>query len=242
MNLNYQWHQGVDAVSLAEHLAGEIALKINQAIISNGRAVIAFSGGSTPKPMFQALAKHDIAWSKVVLTLVDERWVDESHELSNGAFLKTHLIDLIDGEKPIFCPLYQPADSVEESCENVLKHYCELTESQQSSPRSFDLVVLGMGSDGHTASFFPDASNIEDLIDPQSEQVLLTCASPTTKVSRITWSVPMLLASPCLVLHITGHTKAEVFQQACDNSDVKTLPIRSMLFQDKTEVQVYYAD
>jgi len=242
MSPNYQWNQGADAQSLAEHLAGEIAVVLNQAISDNGRAVVAFSGGSTPKPMFQALSQHDIEWSKVVVTLVDERWVDESHELSNGAFLKAHLIDLIDGDKPAFCPLYQPAESVEDSFTVVLDQYCELTHSDVSSPAGFDLVVLGMGGDGHTASFFPDAPNIADLVDPNTSAVLLSCESATTQVARITWSVPMLLSSPNLILHITGVGKSEVFQKACEESDAQILPIRSMLFQDKTELQVYYAD
>ena len=242
MNPNFQWHEGADALSLAEHLAGEIAIKTNDAILDKGSAVIALSGGSTPKPMFEALAQHHIDWSKVILTLVDERWVDQNHELSNSAFLKTYLIDHIEGTKPAFVSLYSPANDVESSCDNVLDAYCQSTNSTKESLREFDVVVLGMGGDGHTASFFPDAPNIAELVDAKLNEPLLTCSSATTQVPRITWSVPMLLNTGFLALHFTGDTKAAVFQQAATGGESTELPIRSVIFQDKTELNVFYAD
>ena len=242
MNANFQWHQGADSISLAEHLAGEIASVINDAIVEKGVAIMALSGGSTPKPMFQALAEHDVDWSKVIITLVDERWVDESHELSNGAFLKQHLLSHIEGTQPTFVSLYQTAQSVADSCELVLSDYCDKTNSSPSSPSPFDVVVLGMGGDGHTASFFPDAPNIADLVESNQKEFLLTCESPTTQVERITWSVPMLLKTSFLALHFTGEAKSAVFQQAVDGRDATELPIRSVIFQDKKELNVFYAD
>ena len=239
---NFEWHQGADQLSLAEHLAGEIVLQINQAIEAKGQAIVVFSGGSTPKPLFEALASDEIDWARVVVTLVDERWVDHNHTLSNSAFLQTYLLDLIDGPKPEFVTLYQSAETVEESCSLVLESYKKLTNSSGSAMQAFDVVVLGMGSDGHTASFFPDAANINELVDPNSTDALLTCSSPTTQVPRITWSVPCLLNTSFLALHITGETKADVFQRACVNHNAFELPIRCAIFQDTTKLQVFYAD
>ena len=114
MNSNYTFHQGADAQSVAEHLAGELAQQIFQAIGEKGSAVLALSGGSTPKPLFEALAEHDIDWSKVIVTLVDERWVDEEHMLSNAAFMKTYLLDKLPTSVR-FVPLYQQADTVRQA-------------------------------------------------------------------------------------------------------------------------------
>ena len=241
MQTNYQWHQGADQDSLAEHLAGELVVQMNNRIAHKGSVVLALSGGSTPKPLFKALAQHDVDWSKVIITLVDERWVPASHELSNAAFMQQHLLNDLP-ESVRFVPLYHAADSVEASCEWVLAEYCQATHSTPEAPRAFDIVILGMGGDGHTASFFPDASNIAELVDPASASSLLTCESPSTQVERITWSLPMLLNVTFLALHITGESKKRVFEQACDHGDITELPIRSAIFQDTILLNVYYAD
>ena len=241
MNTNFVWHQGADQQSLADNLAGELTVLINNAIADKGSAVIAFSGGSTPKPLFKALATHEIEWSKVIITLVDERWVPETHELSNAAFLKQYLLNDLPSEVR-FVPLFQAADSVTASFPGVIANYCEATGSSTRDPRSFDIVILGMGGDGHTASFFPDADNVAELVNPQATEPLLSCVSPSTQVERITWSVPMLLNTDYLALHITGEAKKTVFEQACEAEDATELPIRCAIFQQIVPLNVYYAD
>ena len=236
---NFDWHQAQDTQSLADHLANEIAARLQAAIRDKGRAFIAVSGGSTPKPMFAALADADIDWSRVVITLVDERWVPESHDLSNAAFLRTHLLSKLPSQA-VFVPLYHAAESVENSFEQVLSAFAEVNDTD-GLPR-FDVVVLGMGGDGHTASFFPDASNVAQLVDPSTKQALLSCESPSTQVARITWSLPVLLNTDFLALHFTGEAKKRVFETALEDTDATVLPIRSALFQSKIPLQVFYAD
>ncbi len=233
---NYIWHQANDADSLAEHLAAEVVAQLQAALNLRSRATIAFSGGSTPKPLFEALVDADLDWSKVTATLVDERWVPESHDLSNAAFLKQHLLDRLPVQAS-FLPLYQIADSVEASIPLV-----EDLVERSSLGKRFDVVILGMGGDGHTASFFPDASNIAELVDPTAKARLMTCESPSTQVSRITWSLPALLNTECLMLHFTGKGKQQVFERALESQDAKELPIRSAVFQTQTPLQVFYSD
>lgn len=233
---NHQWHDYDSQAELATELAALITDKLTKAIAKNGKATVAFSGGSTPKPLFQALQKQDIDWANVVVTLVDERWVPETHELSNGAFLKKFLLDELSVQ-PVFVPLYQPADNVKASLNIVATDYAEKSSTQQPA---FDVVVLGMGGDGHTASFFPDASNVADLVDPNSDKTLLTCISPSTDVDRVTWSLPVLLNTEFLALHIVGEGKLTVFKQALENNNALELPIRSAIFQDKTPLRVFY--
>lgn len=242
VNSNFNWHEGADTISLAEHLAGEIAIQINNSIAEKGNAVVAFSGGSTPKPLFKALADHDIDWLNVIVTLVDERWVDIDDELSNGAFLTEYLLSELGDNSPTFVPLFNSETTAEKGRFKALEHYCKTTNSDVTEPRKFDVVILGMGNDGHTASFFPDADNIADLVNPDSSDYLLSCSTPTTQVERITWSVPMLLNTSFLALHMTGESKADVFQKACSSAQASELPIRSVIFQNKTPLNVYYAD
>jgi len=236
-NANYQWH-GFDSQSaLASQLAGVITQKIAEAIAQKGHAVVAFSGGSTPKPLFQALQQQDIDWARVIVTLVDERWVPETHELSNGAFLKRYLLDELSVQ-PVFVPLYQEADTVDASLSLVAD---DMTQKTQANRPAFDVVILGMGGDGHTASFFPDAENVAELVNANSDDVLLTCHSPSTQVERVTWSLPALLNTSLLALHIVGESKEVVFQQALQSDDAIELPIRSAIFQSKTPLEVFYA-
>jgi len=241
MQANYTWQYAADPLSLAENLAGEVVVQIDAAIAVNGSAVLALSGGSTPKPLFEVLAEHDIDWSKVIITLVDERWVDESHELSNAAFMKKYLLDRLPNSVR-FAPLYHPANSVDESLPFVIGDYCQVTNSTVNKLRAFDVVILGMGGDGHTASFFPDAKNIADLIDPNTSKHLLSCHSPSTQVERVTWSLPMLLETRFLALHITGNSKLAVFERAASGGEITELPIRAAVFQNQVPLNVYYAD
>lgn len=238
---NFSWHQKSSQQQLAAALADEVARQINHRINLAGRAVVALSGGSTPKLFFKQLATRDVDWTKVFVTLVDERWVDESHTLSNAAFLKEYFLSLLE-TPATFIPLYVPAENVDASLGSVLQNYCELTESALSQPAEFDVVVLGMGEDGHTASFFPDAANIAELIDRDSPSALLSCESPSSQVARVTWSLPQLTDAKMLILHITGEAKKAVFKRAEQNNDALELPIRSVLFQDSSALQVYYAD
>ncbi len=239
---NIVWNEGVDPQSLAENLAGELVVQISNAIDVKGRAVIALSGGSTPKPLFKALSEHDIEWDKVIITLVDERWVPESHELSNAAFMKKHLLDSLPTQTR-FVPLYQEAQSVQASFDLVLADYQAATGAPEAEPvTSFDIVILGMGGDGHTASFFPDADNIDELVAIDAKAPLLTCSSPSTQVERITWSLPTLLNTTFLALHFTGSGKLDVFDAAVSGGALEELPIRSAIFQTRTPLNVYYAD
>jgi len=245
MDANYLWHQGKDALSLADSLATDLATHITNSIGQKGSAVIALSGGSTPKPLFDSLTKLDIDWSKVLITLVDERWVDRTHGLSNEAFVQRYLLDYLPSSVEFF-PLYRASDSAKQSLSEVLAEYCAQTKSRPVSPRSFDAVVLGMGGDGHTASFFPDADNIDELVDQNAPNYLYSCDSQTTQVERITWSLPMLLDASFLALHFTGPEKEAVFNRAIQTGDgadaTRRLPIRSVLFQNRTTVNVYYAN
>ena len=223
--------------ALGQLLADDLVTHLQSCIDQNGHVVLAVSGGSTPKPLFTALQQSSLDWSKIVITLVDERWVPLDHELSNGALVKQTLLD--DLPVATFVPLYQPANSVDESLTAVLDSYRAANNGHLSE---FDAVVLGMGGDGHTASFFPDADNIEELVSLDHEVPLLTCESPSTQVPRVTWSAPMLLNTSFLALHFCGADKFEVYEQACQSGPITELPIRVAIHQHQTPLNIYYSD
>ncbi len=238
----YLWIENSSRDRLAKNLAEDITVQINQSIKANGRASVAFSGGSTPTPMFAALSECEIDWSKVIITLVDERCVAEQHILSNARFIKNKLLDKLP-EPATFIPLYySELDDISEIFYKVISTYCVATDSELDDLAPFDVVVLGMGGDGHTASFFPDADNINTLVDTNTDEYLFSSESVSTQVSRITWSLRMLLNTKMLALHFTGDVKKKVFEQAANGGDAAELPIRTAIFQNNSRLKVYYAD
>ncbi len=198
-------HCHQDATEQALSLAKTIAGKLERAILSKGSATIAFSGGSTPKAMLQQLAIQAIDWSKVYVTLVDERCVSESSDRSNWRMLKQNFLDYIEqsgSPMPHLMPLFIENESIELRATRI-----------DQFPVPFDVVHLGMGEDAHTASFFPDAGNIDELIDINNTKKMLTAISKSSKEQRLTWSLPLLLDTEYIVLQINGDKKKKLLNK-----------------------------
>ncbi len=217
--------------ALVVELAANILEKLDQAIQKDGCASIAFSGGGTPKLLFQYLAKQDFDWSKVQITLVDERCVDDSDSRSNAKLIKDNLISQL-ASQPTFFPMYVGGDG-EVALDNS-------RQALSSIKLPLDVAILGMGGDGHTASFFPDSDNISQMLDLSDKTRLMTTQSASSIEQRITWSLSTLLETHWLALHIVGESKAVVFEQAKKDNDPLTLPISAVIDQQQSPLSVFY--
>ncbi|MGH1381559.1 MAG: 6-phosphogluconolactonase, partial [Shewanella xiamenensis] len=112
-------------------------------------------------------------------------------------------------------------------------------ESLSNFPRPFDVVVLGMGNDGHTCSWFPCSAELNDAL---TTQALCVATNPTTAPhGRITLSKNAILNSRQIYLHLVGEQKLSVYRQALENDDVNAMPIRAVLAQRKTPVDVFWS-
>ncbi len=138
-----------NGAALAEGLAARVATALSDAIAARGAASIAVSGGSTPKAFFKVLSGKDIAWDKVTITLVDERFVPADNPRSNHKLANEFLL-IGKTAAATFVPLYHPAETAEAAAADATRETARF-----SNP--FDVAILGMGNDGHTASFFPEA-------------------------------------------------------------------------------------
>lgn len=220
-----------DKTALAKELADAVATRINAAIEARGEASIAVSGGSTPAKFFAALGKRkDVDWQKVTVTLVDERWVDELNDRSNAKLVNEKLLQ---GPAAVakFLPLYSGGDTPDATAiartDAALAHL----------PHPFAAVILGMGNDGHTASFFPGGDTLDEALNNPGPVVSIR--APGAGEARVTFTLPRLLETDALFLHIEGEEKASVLEQALGDGPVEDMPIRAVLRSDR-DISVYW--
>ena len=210
-----------DKPTLAKELAEAVADRIRAALDERGTAAIAVSGGSTPGRFFQALGKtKDIDWSKVIVTLVDERWVDETSDRSNALLVNERMLQGPAATARFF-PLYSGGDAPDAAA--VAKTNALISKL----PEPFAAVVLGMGSDGHTASFFPGADTLHEALEDDGPT--LAIRAPGAGEPRITFTLPRLLRTDGLYLHIEGEEKAGVLDAALGDGPTEDMPIRAVL-------------
>ena len=191
------------------------------------------SGGSTPKHFFEQLSRQKLDWSKVSVTLVDERWVPESSDRSNARLVKSTLLQH-EASVAQFVPLYTNAPTPEAGLPAVKTRVASL-------PLPFDVVVLGMGSDGHTASFFPGGDRLSEALDLKSGLLVVPMRAKGAEEPRITFSLPALLDTRALYLHIEGDSKRELLKEArLGTGKGIDYPVHAVLIQQQTPVSVYW--
>ncbi|MEO3386459.1 6-phosphogluconolactonase [Mesorhizobium sp. CAU 1741] len=217
--------------ALAAALADKVAGLLTEAINQRGAGFLAVSGGSTPARFFEALSGKQLDWAKIVVTLVDERFVPESSERSNAALVKAKLL-VGQAASARFAPLYNDAKTVEAAA-------AKAGESLRDCPWPLDVAILGMGTDGHTASFFPDADNLADLLDPASDRVVLPVRAKSAGEPRLTLSLARLVEARFLALHIEGEQKRAIVEEALSPGSI--LPISAVFTHSTKPVPVYWA-
>jgi 6-phosphogluconolactonase len=203
--------------SLAEDLSHKIVEILKQGIKSNGRASLAVSGGRTPVPLFDALSDLKLDWSSVDLTLVDDRWVESSHEDSNEKLVRAHLIKN-KAKKINFVPL--------KNNNKTAKDGHKLSEELLQKVKSpFDVVVLGVGSDGHTASLFPCSDELTEGMNLNNPCRLIATSPKTAPYERMSLTAKAIIDSKNIFLHLNGSGKLHTLELAMTNKDAMKMPI-----------------
>ena len=223
---NLKLPQGVTAHTfknpavLAEGLAKAVAEQLNTAIKAQGVATLVVSGGRSPVAFFEHLRDQVLDWSKVVVSLADERWVPVEHADSNAGLLKRHLLQG-PAAKARFVGLYNVAPSLADAAEQADRQLAELPP--------IDVLILGMGDDGHTASLFPDSPNLVDALDISNSRRCWPMLAPTVPHQRLSMSRSLLASAKNTVLSIQGQAKLNILNDALAGTDVNALPIRAFL-------------
>jgi 6-phosphogluconolactonase len=222
-----------DRADLAKALADAVADNLKAGLAERGTASIAVSGGSTPAKFFAALGKKkDVDWENVVVTLVDERWVSEISDRSNAGLVNEKMLQG-PAASAKFIPLYTGGDAPDAA---AIK---ETIANVASVPSPFDAVILGMGNDGHTASFFPGGDTLDAALTGSADA--LAIRAPGAGEPRVTLSLGRLLKTRALYLHIEGEEKAETLQRALSPGPVEEMPVRAVLRQEAVPLTIVWS-
>ena len=211
--------------ALAQHIAAQLAADIRE----HGQASLAVSGGSTPTKLFQQLSQCELDWSRVWISLVDERWVSVDSPDSNERLVRENLLRNAATAAHFVSLVSQHEDASD--------GLVEVGKRLQEIPQPWSTVVLGMGGDGHTASWFPQATNLQELLNAKCSQLIAATQPVTAPHQRITLTLPAVLNSRNIIIHITGDEKKGVLENARQHH----YPIAAILEQTTTPATIWWA-
>ncbi len=213
------WHIFDSRDDMVIALKAVIETQLQAAIEARGQATWAVSGGSTPKPLFEAMQNAPLDWRHVDVALVDERWVEFDHPRSNEAFVAENLMK---GRAASACLVGMKSDHA-----TPARGVGEVNKRFDALSLPFDSLLLGLGPDGHTASLFPGAEGLEAAFaDGAPTCVALTATQSTVtgeEVERISLSAKAIRDAAHVVLMITGEEKKQTLENALSSDG--SLPI-----------------
>ncbi len=211
--------------------ASRIADALHRRLDVQNAASLVVSGGSTPEQCFAALAHSDIDWSRVGVLPSDERWVPGNHADSNERLVRDKL--LVNGA----------------ASADLLAFFAEQTTAEQRAavldqeirflPFPFACALLGMGTDGHFASLFPDAENLDEGLDLESGTLCIPVRTESSPYERISLTLAALSRSDEIVLLFFGDDKRVIYDKA--KAGNARYPVTRLLRQKRAPVHVFWA-
>lgn len=222
-----------DGPAFAAGVANVIADPLRAALSVRARASLVVPGGSTPGPVFNQLAHAEIDWARVDITLSDERWVSSTHADSNEALVRSHLLQG-RAASARFQSLYRPTALPSAAV-------AEVAQALQQLTRPLDVVLLGLGDDGHFASLFPARPELAAALDINSSGTVVALDEPALGRPRISLTLPALCNARRVMLALQGEHKRAVVQRALESGPVEMLPVRALLRQTVAPLELHWS-
>lgn len=188
-----------------EKAAERMADALREGLAARGAACAALSGGSTPEPIYTRLAQHDLDWPRVTFAFVDERFVPPESEASNEGLARRALAPALSRGAAI-APMFSQG-TLDQAADRADALYAAL---------HIDIALMGMGGDGHTASWFPGSPELGEALDPNNPRSVIGIRAPQAAGSseRLTLTLSALARVDHVLLAITGADKFGVFTEA----------------------------
>lgn len=228
-----EWWDYDDIDELAEAVAGDVGFIVESALDARGQALIALPGGKTPGPIYEKLAKAKIDWKRVTIIPTDERIVPMTDPLSNAAMIAkiflpkgARVIPVISEKAPDYKSAGMAADA-----------------RLQDFPFPPDLVWLGVGTDGHTASIFPGPDLADALDAPKGRRMVGVMPEPMPSeapVGRVTLTKSAILSARTLMLVLTGKDKKKLLEQAIADGASSSLPVGRVLADAEQPIDIHW--
>ncbi len=230
---DFQRREFVTGEELAHGLADWTAERLRGAIAARGVALLIVSGGKSPARFFDLLSNLDLEWSRVAITLADERRVADDSPRSNARLVRERLLQN-RAEAASFTPLADVRLPKEQELASASARIANL-------PAPADVVILGMGDDGHTASWFPGAEGLADVMDPGARQLVAPIVAPDAPEPRLTLTGRVILRAKAIALEIQGAGKLATFSTALEVGPEQAMPIRAVLRGAADRLTVFMA-
>lgn len=200
----------------------------NESIRARNSFHVALAGGSTPKPLYELLRKEDLDWDRIHLYWGDERDVPADHPDSNYRMVRETLIDHIPIPETNVHPIHVQAD-----IETTVAEYRQVLDNIHrgaSGQPCFDLIMLGVGDDGHIASLFPESSALT-----VTESPVVSVYVEKLNSWRVTLTYPVLNMARYLMLLVSGEAKAPVVARVFGSEAERKFPVQKLAPQGRIE-------
>ena len=234
MSDEIEWWDYDDAAEMAEAVAGDVQFIVESAIEARGAAVIALSGGKTPVPIYDKLARAKLDWKRVTIVPTDERVVPLGDPLSNVTMIGKAFIPKGARVIPIVSATTKDHKAAGRAADALM----------QDLHWPLDLCLLGVGADGHTASIFPGPDYDEALSGPRERRALGVMPDPLppeAPVARVTLSRQGIVTARALMIACTGTDKRRVIEQAIKQGPSSPYPIGRVLADAELPVDIHWA-
>lgn len=195
--------------------------RLSSSIAKNGRATFFGSGGSTPGPVYSALSETELAWDKIDVALVDDRWVSPASDASNEKLLRETLLQN-NASDAVLTPMVTRADADPfAETDAISLSYKPLTVAP-------DVVILGMGPDAHVLSWFDGARGLDAALDPAGLAPVAAVEAKKTEVTgdnllRMTLTLPVMARTRFPIMLLSGDAKRQVYEAAAPETPVGKL-------------------
>ena len=222
-----------DKTKLELELAEEISQKLDLELKNKGEANLLVSGGSTPKKLYEILSNKKIDWKNVSIGLIDERFVATNTEESNELLIKNTLLKNKAADAKFIGLIFNLNDYKENLNITISKH--------KPFYKSITCSILGMGSDGHTASLFPNFEEVYTDDSIYGDKMIINTKATSEPSKRISYTKAKILSSKHLFLYFNGKEKLDVFNSAKKNKNASIRPISAFIHQNINTLNVFYS-